>query len=210
LLLGIVRHSVGNHHGANMPKIRCPKCDEKVIVPEDYDRPIIKCPSCGKKIVLDVDDDDDDDRPKKKPEPKPSGINGCLAIVGYTLAILLIFICIAVAFFYPGVAFAMAAVTGVLVTIVAGIAGMFAYFIAMGRGMSKLKAYAPWFGLMLLGLATWIGPLAALSIGQRAGWFKGPDDIAKGPDGDKGKNVDAKVDGGKKFDEKGIAPKDGD
>jgi hypothetical protein len=53
--------------GAPMRKLRCPKCDEVVKVPDTGGR----CPSCGARIrVADPDDDLDEDEPRQAPRKK--------------------------------------------------------------------------------------------------------------------------------------------
>ncbi len=164
-----------------MARVLCPKCDTKVKIPDDYEKPFIRCSSCGKKIQL----DDDDDRPAPRPqqeEASSSGLGGCALIFAYVGAVLAALVCIAIAFFQPGVAMLVAVLFGLFFSIFAAVGWLVAKFSAIARGSKRrFKDMVPWLGLTLLSaLLFFVTPLALHAIGKQAGWFRPPADEGRG------------------------------
>ncbi len=170
-----------------MPRIRCPKCDARVHYDDDPDRSFVRCDTCRKKIPL---DDDDRGKRRKSDEPgQPSGMSGCIAGIGYAIALVVALVCVGVAFYSPGVAIFLAALFGVVMLIAAGIGNLVMWFSSLSEGFTvRMKRTGPWMGLMVLALAITVGPMAILTIAQKAGWVEkaadaGADVFAKGPPG---------------------------
>lgn len=57
-----------------MASVRCPECDHKERIPDDYERSTIRCSECGVKIPVEIDDDEED-RPRRKKKKKKAGKN---------------------------------------------------------------------------------------------------------------------------------------
>lgn len=162
-----------------MPRVECPECDERVKVPDGYEKSFIRCPACDAKIPL-------VQVRNKTTEPKSSGMSGCLAIIGYTLAFVGAMVCVGVAFLSPGVAILLGVVTGLAVSIYAGLGVMFLWFSnLMKRFGERLRICAPWLGLQVFGFIILISPIVLHSIAKNAGWFdRAPPDgggIVPGP-----------------------------